>query len=359
MSARVREHIIVIGILLSLVLSGCEEPIRQTDTIELPISFAISAGGNYSPGQGAPARLPGDPGTFETFVKPSYAYIFVAFHRDNSGVKDTVVSCIVDTAILETDWIERDTIYYYNKTFVLDIADKDIVEDANVYLAVSNVSLALKIGDDEVDKADKATWPTKESKIHNLTFNVDNDMQANLQHIYSSPYNYKPDGEHYYGRVSNFTTKVPYIHMMLYHVASKVDLMWNVPEDNRGDVRIKTITAEHLFTGDSYLFKPTHNRHDKFAGGSDPTHTIATDVESTWWSGRHDFYTIPYQTADNGPFPVQIKFGVQDVKAGDSPSDYNLTINKSIPASDTVFVSWMRGQLTFTQPKSGSETISK
>ena len=361
MKVSARAHIII-GVLLCLLLSSCEEPVRQTEYIELPILFAIPVGENYNSRLSAPARVPGDPGTFENFDRPTHAYVFVAFHRNISGSKDTLVSCIVDTAILESDWVDRDTIYYYNKTFTLEILDKAHVEDAHVYLAVSDTSLTLKYGDDEVEKLDDTNWPDTELEIQNLTFNVDNKMQAKLPHIYSSPYNYKPDGEHYYGRVPNIKSKVPYIHMMLYHVASKVDLMWNVQSNKREDIRVSKVKVKNLFEGDAYLFKPTKTLHDKFTGtGAEPNgytpEDIAGDSPGTWWAGRSYLYTMAYQAtiSEKVVFPLQVEIEVKDMKTVGTPKDtFDITFTKE--ELDTVFAPWLRGQITISRLPKDNKT---
>lgn len=350
---------IIIGVLLSLLLSSCEEPVRQIDYIELPISFAIPAGENYNSRLNAPARVPGDPGTFEDFDRPNHAYVFVAFHQNVSGVKDTIVSCVLDTAILSSDWEKRDTVYYYNKTFLMGIPNKDYIVDANVYLAASNVSLALKKnGGASVVKETKSTWPTKESEIHDLTFYVDDELQDGLQHIYSSPYNYKPDGEHYYGRVSYFATKVPYIHMLLYHVASKVDLMWNVPDTARTKLRVTNVKVKNLFKGDAYLFKPTKTEETKFSDGYTPD-AIAGDSPGTWWAGRKYFYTMAYQAtiSEKVVFPLRVEIEVKEMKTEGTPKDtFDITFKKA--ELDTVFAPWMRGQITISNlPKPRKQVV--
>lgn len=354
MFARARTYYIMSVVLsMALLFAACRETVDEPmQQIELPIVFALPAGDAGA--AGAPARLPGDPGTTETFTKPTHAYVFVAFHKDD---ETTVVSSVVDTTILASDWARRDTIYYYQKTFLLDIPDKDHVSDANVYLAVSDVSLSLKTTNSssevrDVSRATKNSWPATEDEIRKLTFAVDNALQSHLQHIYSSPYNYQPDGSHYYGRVANFGAKVPYIHMMLYHVASKVDLMWNVAEDKRDKIRVTQVKATKLFNdADAYLFKPTENSATMRTNGY--SYTYGGDA-GTWWAGRNYFYTIAYKATDQSDkFPLQLELKTKNMTVGDGGTEYthDEILLKTPPA---VFVPWVRGQFTFSTSWTGN-----
>ena len=68
--------------------------------------------------------------------------------------------------------------------------------------------------------------------------------RAAIQHIYSSPCNYQT-GSTYYGTV-DVTSESNRLSLMLYHVAAKVDLMWNVDKTVQADNRLTYIQARRL-----------------------------------------------------------------------------------------------------------------
>lgn len=78
-----------------------------------------------------------------------------------------------------------------------------------------------------------------------------------LKNLYSSPYNKLKDNK-YYGVVSDYRSNSPYINMVLYHVASKLDLQWNVDASVQSSVKLSSITLTGLSSG-GYLFKPLEN----------------------------------------------------------------------------------------------------
>ena len=169
-----------------------------------------------------------------------------------------------------------------------------------------------------------------------------------MQNIYSSPCKY-PSEENYYGKVTNYTqTNVPIKHLTLYHVAAKVDLMWNVAEDKRGNVKLSYISAENLYDGACYLFKPTENTIGAYAtykaAGHDGYSKVLVESLSpgTQWNGRAYFYTIPYKN-NTGKYPLQIKLQ----KDGGTPVDgYHLEVVET--AVPDIWTSWIRGQITIS-----------
>ena len=101
----------------------------------------------------------------------------------------------------EGDWTKKryvgllqttgDSIYEYNHEIDLTLPSNRV--DGRVYAIASAVELsfncALTAG--ELNTLDK---------VETLTFNSGaSGIQENLQHIYSTPYNYMPDGVRYYG----------------------------------------------------------------------------------------------------------------------------------------------------------------
>ena len=204
-------------------------------------------------------RVPGDPGTTEEFLLPNYVYIFVM--KKEAG-KYVVWQQIEDT-LTESDWEKKhyvgllqttgDSIYQYKEEINLLLEATRF--DGRVYVIASAEPLTFK-----TDLADI----TNETELLAEKFSMATEnMQRNVQHIYSTPYNYIVDGE-YYGSFRS-QQRVPHVNLMLYHVAAKVDINWTVPKDkrikeNQADaVRLTYMQAVNLFNGDAYCFKPMGN----------------------------------------------------------------------------------------------------
>lgn len=289
-------------------------------------------------------RVIGDPGFAEQLDAPRYVYVFVFIeYEDNTSEVVTMVDKEVSsdqwrlttyTGSLRTD---GDDILIYQRNIPLALESKRRI-DGRVYAAMSKVPLTLSNSN-----------PQTEADILNITFTVDAQMQPELQNVYSTPYNYILDNGDYYGTVNTIGNKVAYSELMLYHVASKVDVMWSVPQALRENMKVSGVTARNLYVGEAYLFKPNAVRHTAITAGTNVT--LAGNVAATWWEGRQYFYTIPYQTND-GKFPLQIDYNIQT----DQSNTYQLTLLKNMVGADDVFTPWMRCQMVFTEPKVGSET---
>ena len=344
---------------MALLFTGCEEPVRET--MEFPIELVLPAEDLYS-SEGAPEqRVFGDPGQAELFAKPTYAYIFVVFVNNSVQTITPIITTLAEDNWGDVKYYGSETAltehyYNYKKTFLI----KPVVgaDAARVYAAVSNIPLTLKFYDEEDEKvktlADNLAVLNKESEILSITFSSAGIEQKNLKNIYSSPYNYEvgpKDGEYYYGTVTNLATKVPSVRLVLYHVASKVDIMWNVPTDQQSAVRVVGVQAINLYKGDCKLFKPTENTAAANYT-SDATFDLAGNSVGTWWNGRNYFYTIPYHSV--GQFPLQVDFTLQNVSP-EAENVCHLVAKKTMPA---VFTPWMRGMLTVTGPLPAEKTVT-
>lgn len=342
----------MMAVCIAIMLSGCTEPI-ETSQLDLSLHFMIPSG----PVSSAPRRVMGDPGTAERLDLPHYAYVFVVFKRKDGAYdirafleKDLYEGKSGDSEVWELlDTGGGDVIYHCLINFS-DLAPIHAVLDScHIYAAMSKVPLTLKSGSTVVDDDH---LPANEAAVQNITFTVDDALQSNLQNVYSTPYNNIVDGR-YYADVNVY--KMTNVNIILYHVASKVDLMWNVPEDVQTKIHVTRIKAKNLFKGDALLFKPTENIHTAFTSVDGYTPADLTgDVAGTWWAGRKYFYTIPYKPSASGKFPLQVDFDIRNVEES-STYTYELTMNSSVPE---VFVPWMRGQLTVSTPPTASRVIN-
>lgn len=176
-------------------------------------------------------------------------------------------------------------------------------------------------------------------------------MQQNLQNIYSTPHNYIVDEKYYGAFESTEDDNVPIVFLLLYHVAAKVDIKWNVADSVRikanpaEAVRLTYMKACNMFNGNAYCFKPMSNTAAEPVTSTDSVTIITPADEGLWWEGRSYFYTIPYTTPGRaGHFPLQMKMGTND-----STKYYKPTIYLNIE-NDTTFVPWLRVNFNLTQP---------
>ena len=181
-----------------------------------------------------------------------------------------------------------------------------------------------------------------------LTFNSGaSGIQENLQHIYSTPYNYMPDGVRYYGSFEK-EQKVPHVSLLLYHVAAKVDINWFVDEEKRSKtnmLRLTKMDACNLFNGNAFCFKPMENSLPALPTTTDSVHIVTRTDEGLWWEGRSYFYTIPYTTTGKtGYYPLQMQMETNESGAIYKPTVY-LGVNTSSP-----FVPWLRATFNINNP---------
>ena len=353
-----------------MLLCACDtnEPVQQT---AMPISICLPAGEVYA-AQAPAQRAFGDPGTTEQFALPKYLYIYIVKYK-GTGEKPTnwkvwqVITKSVEDADLgatkeakkaawDAKWEKKrytgaysnvgDSIFQYTEQIILLIGDNGF--DGRVYAVASAVPMTLPTIIPESSTLADVLGMQFSFGIDAADFANPNSVVNNLQNIYSTPYNYQPDGEHYYGSFYS-TQKVPHLTLLLYHMAAKVDLMWNVKEDIRSSVKISYIAAENLYNGPCYVFRPTENIIADAAYGSGYTREImSTRSPGTQWNGRAYFYAIPYRNNNSatGVYPLQLRLlknGDASANPAGATSYYSKVVNTTVP---NVWTSWIRGQIT-------------
>lgn len=292
-----------------------------------------------------PRKVMGDPGTTESFALPNYVYIIVMKKTGESTWERWRV--ITKSGIADEEkWTKRryygslqtagDSIYEYNEEFSELLDPGELNFSGRVYAVASSVELTFN--------KNPLTTIDDLSDVENLTFNS-SSVQANIQDIYTTPYNYIVDGE-YYGSF-NSTQKVPHVFLMLYHVAAKVDITWSVADSARvkaagvTPIRLTQMDACNLFNGNAFCFKPMENVYDSddpLASGAEVNIVTSSD-EGLWWEGRSYFYTIPYTTTKSdyeSYFPLQMQMETNGSGNIYTPTIY-MQIDKSSP-----FVPWLR-----------------
>ena len=333
----------------ALLWTGCEghSDIDSKQGNPFSLSICLPVEESFAPAGGGPLRVMGDPGTTERFELPSYVYIIIM--KKAAGDPDWSLWEARRLTPLEGDWTKKryvgllqttgDSIYEYNHEIDLTLPSNRV--DGRVYAIASAVELsfncALTAG--ELNTLDK---------VETLTFNSGaSGIQENLQHIYSTPYNYMPDGVRYYGSFEK-EQKVPHVSLLLYHVAAKVDINWFVDEEKRSKtnmLRLTKMDACNLFNGNAFCFKPMENSLPALPTTTDSVHIVTRTDEGLWWEGRSYFYTIPYTTTGKtGYYPLQMQMETNE--SGDiyKPTVY-LEVNTTSP-----FVPWLRATFNINNP---------
>ncbi|MBR6168140.1 MAG: hypothetical protein IKQ50_06900 [Paludibacteraceae bacterium] len=334
-----------------------EEEIRA----ELPFSLCLPANEIYMP-TNSPRRAMGDPGGKEQFALPAYAYILLLRDR---GAGWEVYRCIEETLTAE-DWIQDvyggiyetdgNIIYRCTKRIEVLMNDNKGV-DQRVYAVASSVPLTFS-----------KTFSTSAISTLDDVLNLKIDMSSKstreeVANIYSTPYNYNRPGtsSYYCSFTAPKASGIASVDLLLYHIASKVDITWRVAEEKRKNkdhpedvVRLTKMRACNLYTGDVYCFKPLENVAASILTTSDTIDLVSSSCEGQWWEGRLYFYTIPYTvTGDPGYFPLQMLLETNESGAFYRPI-YKMQINTSSP-----FAPWLRANFNISQKLvSDTETIT-
>lgn len=355
--------------LVAVLLTACttDEPAttRRQQTVEVKMTICLQSD------MAVTTRAMGDPGTYEHFEFPQYFYIYAVGFTDPGGdyleasggtvcpLKDGDNDVNrIDMGNSESNWARylmtvdppqtlMDSIY--GSTRSLSIPVPEGITKMRFYVAASAVPLKRYVGGEwkELGVGDQVLRAANnEYDVLGLMFDVDDALKEKLHCVWSSPYNYRPasspyNGEYYY-TINNPSQPVD-ITRIIYHVATKVDLDWNVVKAMQPSVQISYIEAQGLKDRDCLLFKPTENA-DNTATSSYSQELMSDDVGQQWY-GRRYFYCIPYAETFNVKLHM---LKLPDGKTTDpAPGGYNLTLQKSM-AGFTVFTPWLRADLRFS-----------
>lgn len=305
----------------------------------MPIVLAIPANDASLTAGAAGAkstRAEGDPGTYEKFQLPSHLYIYL-INTSISGAPSKVLTPegmdLNNGYTLDPKkWTKtttqdnnNDSIYTYTDQIRIIIPEDR--KEGVVYAAMSSVPITVNYTGTD---------------LANATFTLGTEAKGKeseaLKNLYSSPYN-NPVNETYYGTVSDYNSNSPYINMVLYHVASKLDLQWNVDASVQSTVKLSQIQLTGLSNGGK-LFKPLENTS---ASTSTYSETFSLDAGSQWY-GRKATYVIPVKTGNDYLFPMTLTNSVN------SPATTTTATAKVTPSTtNTVFVPWMVGRMKITK----------
>ena len=340
---KIRKTIALLTGIGALLLASCSSDPGAEDggrQVRMPIVLAIPANNAEltTGSMGAKAtRAEGDPGTYEKFELPQYLYIYLI----NTSIDETKTKVLTPEGMnpstgypLSKDkWTKttttdnkKDSIYTYTDQIRIIIPEDR--KTGVVYAAMSTVPITVS----GVDMDNPIT-------VADATFTLDvakgKESEA-LKNLYSSPYNLN-NANGYYGTVSDYSSNSPYINMVLYHVASKLDVQWNVDAKVQDKVKISKITLTKL-SGGGKLFKPLENTASSSTTYAD---TITLDAGSQWY-GRKATYVIPVKQSDGTyQFPMTLTNSVSNSVKTTTATAKPSTVN-------TIFVPWIYGTVKVT-----------
>ena len=259
---------------------------RGLETVEMPISISIPAEGFVNPtdvgiGNDEPAstlavtRALGDPGTYEQFHLPRYIYLFLC-NESTNGTESVIYQKIeIPDNELTSSWEKTvsgtDSIYTYKGNVSINLplnrrkgkiyaaasykplhtTNVSSSEDKNSNHLSFNCERPSEFGDsnpreyiNESKTYTDATYGTEDA-VKNIIFsNI--TLRNYMQDVYSTPYNKKDDKGVYYGTITDYASNVPNINIVLYHVATKVDVQWSIDEHYQGtaDWAVPTVKSK-------------------------------------------------------------------------------------------------------------------
>ena len=304
------------------LLASCSDDDAPRDTVQMPVTLII-------PAEALETRTPGDPGTYEKFNNPQYLYLYVVFNGNQvTAIERPLTEGWTKTVLSEGG----DPIYRYNGSIHVNLMNNATYTSGNVYAAVSYTPLTLS-----------DTNPTQESAVKNITFTLTDDNIRYLQDIYSSPYNLKEtvnNNVQYYGAIKDLNSAVPHVDLILYHVAAKVDLIWNVADDVQSDIRLTDNITVNGLSRKGYLFRPNENttptETDKYP------HSIPINIGNQW-DGRADFYAIPY--SEEGKYPITLTITKKSATDEIATKEVALNIPYTPTETENPYTHWMRGDI--------------
>lgn len=345
------------------ILASCSTSDDNSPTVWMPIEISLPAEQFVSPhdfettaGDGTRSNLsdtraddmPGDPGTYEMFTFPKWLYVFaVVTQQDGTTKVRTTTQELTGTwekkTITNSNYISNgDSIYTYSGSIGIEI-DEDR-KDIEVYVAA---------WDDVVNgEISIPSSPSTEDEVKNLTATF-TDVKG-LENLYSTPYNlykyksgetyvYTTDatttGAMYYGTVEHVESQQPHIdNLILYHVAAKVDLKWNVATAKQSSVSVPYIGLTKLKNSGCYLFKPMEN----VESGTTTLNGVLgkKTTPGNKWYGRKSFYVIPYHKSSSSTFPVTLKLRNEENNEYTKEIDVTNAFSSSL-----VFTPWIRGNI--------------
>lgn len=357
------------GLLLAaLLLAGCNNEEELPQSTRVPIKLSVMTGSSLN------SRTPGDPGEAEQFTLPKHAYIYVLTNDQLNEAGTVRLMYPGSTAgkghvALNPDQWQQDAVKseIYHYTGDINVIMPNSIKSGRVLAAVADREIT--------SLSELPATPTIEN-MSQMTYSVQGDTpeekNAFMKNLYATPYNLvyaynstlgqltgeplPPSEENktdklYYGTILDATEKVSHVDVVLYHVAARLDVKWEVEESFRQDNAITFFEIENLPKTSCYLFRPTENVDDQGtqtytateSRGILNTSTAAGNLDpSTYWQGRRVVYVPQHYrktSATESVYPFEVRLGKNGATITDGMGTKK---NFSQPFTpDPVFTSWI------------------
>ena len=281
-------------------------------------------------------RALGDPGVKEEFPLPRMAYIYVLANSETDGTGASLLQMVSGAnsqggIALEPTWWAQDgsdpSIYHY--TGPLNIKLWHLTQSAKVYVAVSDREIP------------GIQLPSNPDEIVSLKYALSQIGEASsefMKNLYATPYNLNKSDGAYYGTVIDLNTNTPSVNVMLYHVAARLDIKWNVEDERRQSFALGALSVNNL-PKQCYLFQPTLNNVPADANAYSES-IVSSFSPTTAWSGRKVVY-VPQVNDGSKNFPVRLHY----TNAADNNAAG--TKEQAFQFESDVFTTWFNVEANF------------
>lgn len=306
MKKYIQYSLIALAALMGWTSCSDEDEVMQQDknNVEVKINLAY-------PVEGYTTKALGDPGVYEDFPAPEYVYVWLVTNNNNGkpfyyAFNETMGNALTWTRPHTSDPSSTERDYYvseaaFNTTAFNDFEQSNITW-ARIYVLASKHPL---------DFVTNISNLQDEEAVKNIIIKAQQDVNRvdlSLRDIYSTPYNLLNKDREYYGTGTIFpanegenkTNKIVVAFgtgsapLTLYHVAAKVDFMWEAA-DHTQETTMKKIEVLNAPT-QGYVFKPAKNvKQTSYSDVYTVTPLASTD-EGNKWEGRA--YTYMLQPED-------------------------------------------------------------
>ena len=396
--------LMAVAALLVASCSSHDDDNVPMQTVTMPIKLSIPAEGFTTPtdyvvnvgddnsthaivANATRATEAGDPGSYEKFSLPQFLYLFIVNKASDKSYsviyKKIDLTEIVEKGTPLTDlWKKElaangDSLYTYTGDISIDLP-LDRVE-GQFYAVASSVDIntdkntQIKYNSEALTS--NFTVANYDAFTQNLIYTANSKTEyVEFQNIYSSPYNKTKDVNgtpKYYGYIQDYTSKVPHLDLILYHIAAKIDISWSVKEDLQSSLYLSLFETRYMYK-QSILFRPMEATVSS-TNFSLLKYDLAESQKcvmtpANQWYGRHVIYTLPYtytgkkttdiDVCEQNRFLVRIRMQTNGNEGkGNQTSGYNKIVNIDLLNNDAngnpqvevdangkaIYTPWIRG----------------
>ena len=325
----------LLAIVAMLTFTACNNEDSVSAPVDGPlvVEFNISSEGDDIVTRAADNEFPLIEN--EPFETPQHLYSFVVL--DNGSSKKIFYK------LIEGAWEKAANKYLKTVQFVLDENSLNgfVPTSARAYFVASAQRPKFTI--DGLEPTNLFQSNLTEDKIKDMIVDGSEDADGaafNVRDIYSTPYNLQKNGAYYVTATSVSSNNVVFGSandpVVLYHVAAKVDFVWNTAKGVNDFYLTKGITAFNI-PSQGYVFRPTENVKDKTYDSYTPTKVLtAEDVVTNSSKNKGRAYAYVLQP-DNHKVEYDIYTNKVILSAIATP-DLN--------ANSSIYASWFKIKFT-------------